>query len=155
MAFVNEIISEQDFEKYALAELKKSYDPWRWRAGRPQGASYSWTIDRDRDIYFMLVEIVHDSGGRSGLMEPTRRRIFVLSIHGQRVEIALDVADETSNSFKTVPYRQVWELVAIKPEQLADTSREAIIKILKEALAIYGYRGAHSQIPNTIVEFKF
>lgn len=47
MPFVNEYISPEDAEKYALAEIDAQL-----RAG---GISRQWTIDRERDIYLRIV----------------------------------------------------------------------------------------------------
>jgi hypothetical protein len=49
MAFVNEYIPEEDYEKYGLDELDRSISP----PAIPGGHVYSrdWTIDRKRNIY--------------------------------------------------------------------------------------------------------
>jgi hypothetical protein len=49
MAFVNEYIPEEDYEKYGLDELDRSISPPAIPAGHIK--SRDWTIDRKRNIY--------------------------------------------------------------------------------------------------------
>jgi hypothetical protein len=52
MAFVNEMISEEDWDKYNLSNIDK-----RWGGGQ---LTEDWTIDRERGIWFRLYRSVGD-----------------------------------------------------------------------------------------------
>ena len=155
MSFVNEIVSEKDIQKYKLDELKKEFNPYTWMNGRPRGFWHVWTIDRERNIYFMLVKMVEEVGP-SGRPEPTSKSIFILNIQGVNVRVLLDRI-RCPKSFSDTPFIIGWSLLEISTSAGLDLSRTgAVIQILKEALTIYGYRGAYSkQAPNTTVEFDF
>lgn len=50
MAFVNEYISDEDVEKYGIAQLREEFHAYHQRR-------YHWTRDRERDAY--LVQVHH------------------------------------------------------------------------------------------------
>lgn len=49
----------------------------------------------------------------------------------------------------------VWDLISISPKSLDDMSEDEIRNIVKEALEVYGHRGASKQVPKTTVECNF
>jgi hypothetical protein len=153
MAFENEIPSEEDIREYGLDELKKEFDEWGWRDGRPAAFFHSWTIDRERDLYFLPVKTIEESRD-AGIPEPTTRRICILNWKGQRIQLLLDRVG-CSKSFSDSPFRIVWDLLGLDLSSAPALKSEEVDRVLKEALTAYGYRGAHKQVPNTIVEFKF
>jgi hypothetical protein len=154
MPFMNEIVSEEDINKYALDELMREFRPFAWHEGRPSTFVHAWTIDRDRDIYFIPVKTVEEVGP-SGRPEPTRRKVCILNWQGKRVRALINLAAESSVRFSEPLFRIVWELLELDTSQLPNVPRSEIIQVLKEALTVFGHHGAHRQIPSTVVEFKF
>jgi hypothetical protein len=154
MAFVNEIVSEEDIRKYRLDELMHHFRSFAWRSGRPSTFTHTWTIDRERDVYFIPVKTIEEIGP-SGRPEPTRRRVCILNWQGTRVELTIDRAAGSSSNHSDSPFRIVWELISIDQSQLSDVSREEVLRVLKEALVAYGDYGLHGQVPDTVIEFKF
>ena len=155
MAFINEIVLEEDIQKYGLDELKKKFSPYTWMDGRPKEFWHAWTIDRERNIYFMPVKMVEEVGP-SGRPEPTSKAIFILNIQGVNIRVFLDRI-RCPNSFSDTPFVISWSLLEIDDsEELHLFSTGDVVQILKEALTAYGYRGAYSnQAPNSKVEFDF
>jgi hypothetical protein len=153
MAFENEIPSEEDIREYGLDDLKKEFDEWGWRDGRPAAFFHSWTIDRERDLYFLPVKTIEESRD-AGIPEPTTRRICILNWKGQRIQLLLDRVG-CSKSFSETPFRVAWNLLEIDLSSVPEVPKEEIIRALREALVVYGYRGAYRQVPNTVVEFWF
>jgi hypothetical protein len=102
----------------------------------------------------MLVKTVEEVG-RSGLNEPSNQRIFILCWQGKRIVIQLRLAEGSSSNVKSLPFKQIWNLVSLDIPQSVNEPRDEIIKTLKEALATFGFDGANWQVPNTIVEFNF
>lgn len=153
MAFVNEFVSEEDIKKYSLDDLKKEYDPWNWRDGRPPAFRHAWTIDRERDIYFMPVKMIEETGP-SGRSEPTTRDICILNLGGRGIRLTINRVG-SSTSFSDSPFHVEWNLLEIDTSSVPDIPKDTIVQVLKEALTAHGYRGVFRQVPNTIVEFKF
>ncbi|WP_037585995.1 hypothetical protein [Stenoxybacter acetivorans] len=159
MAFVNEIISEEDIQKYGLDELMGDFHPFdldwgKGGRGRPEGFWYSWTIDRDRGIYFMIVKTIKEIGP-SDRPEPTNKRIAVLNFQERRVPLIIE-RTHCPHSFSDNPFLLAWDLLEIDTSNVPEMSKKSVIAVLKEALTIYGYDGAYSKkIPNTVVEFSF
>ncbi|MCU7923330.1 MAG: hypothetical protein KZQ88_11625 [Candidatus Thiodiazotropha sp. (ex Dulcina madagascariensis)] len=146
MTFVNEFASDEDIEKYDLNGIWDQYHPLR--KGKYYLGQRPWfTIDRKRNIFFMVL-----SGGRE---EHSNRKETLLWIDGYHVLIVIDLAEGSSPNTNNLPFKRVWELVGIHPQRDFTQSREVIVKVLKEALTVYGYFGVHKQVPNTVVEFKF
>ncbi|WP_037588120.1 hypothetical protein [Stenoxybacter acetivorans] len=159
MAFVNEIVSEEDIQKYGLDELMSDFNPFSlyWRKNikeRPSTFRHAWTIDRERNIYFMLVKRI-DETGPSGRPEPTNKSIFILDFQGRRVCITVERA-YCSPSFSDNPFQIVWDLLEIDASAVPKMPKTEVIDILKEALLVYGYEGAkYQKVPNTVVKFNF
>ena len=154
MGFVNEIVSEEDIETHGLDDLYAEFSPLKWRDGRPATFKHAWTVDRERSFYFAVVKQVEETGP-SGRSEPTQKYVCVLNCQGSRVLIETRRTSNSSVLFSDSPFRIVWELLAINTSQLPQVPREHVIGILKEALTVFGHRGAHRQVPNTVVQFSF
>jgi hypothetical protein len=154
MAFVNELVSEDDIRKYALDEVKAKFNSWSWREGRPVGFRHNWTIDRERNVYLMQAKTV-EKAGSSGLAEPTARSIWILNWEGIPIRIELEKLPASSFEFSDSPFRVVWALIDMDTSPVRNVSRLEILQVLKDALMTYGYRGAQRQLPNTVVEFSF
>ena len=143
MAFVNEYVSERDIEKFKLDDLCK-----RWWGHLPPRHRHAWTIDRERESFFIPMR-----SGREWNSNSTRAVLFY-----QGVELAVDVAraDGSSGMLNESPFRVVWDLEGIAfPVGAPPIPREDIESVLKDALTAFGFDGANRQLPNTVVEFKF
>ena len=146
MAFVNEYATDEDIEKYDLNRIWDQYHPAR--KGKYYLGQRPWfTIDREKNILVMMV----GGGGR----EDAGRVKILLLIKGCHVVVELESANGSSLSFKDNPFKIVWDLISVHSQQDLNVPQKEVLKILKEALSVYGYFGVHEQIPNTIVEFNF
>ena len=154
LAFVNEIVSEEDIKRFGLDELMAKFNQWSWQQGRPEGFRHHWTVDHDREIFLLLAKVVQDIGP-SGRSEPSSRRLFILGWKGHVVEVLLELGDESSKNFKEKPYRITWNLVSIQESGPSNIEREKVLEELKAALICHGYKGALKQIEGTLVECRF
>ncbi|MCG7867204.1 MAG: hypothetical protein N0E59_00560 [Candidatus Thiodiazotropha taylori] len=147
MAFVNEYATDEDIEKYDLNGIWDQYHPLR--KGKYYLGQRPWlTIDRGRNIYFMIV-------GGGGREDPEITRVL-LWIDGYHVIIEIGlVSGLNPEGFEANPYRITWNLLGVYPQKNVGKSQKEIITLLKEALTVYGCFGVHMQVPNTIVEFNF
>lgn len=141
MAFVNEYISDEDIKKYGIEELWLRYNPVYKGQKRPSGFRFQWTVDREQNIYFMMV------GG--GGYERVNERICLLSYKGKAYEVWIARPGEGSKNLSDEPFYIVWELSG------GASYGTEVLDALKEALTVFGYDGARRQVPNTIVKFKF
>ena len=145
MAFVNEYISDEDVEKYGIAQLREELH--FYHATREQ---WSWTRDRERDAY--LVKVHHL--GRD--LEPED---WLLYERGRYYAVMLHRAGG-SNTLVERPYRILWHFdgfserrnrCPVPPKE----EQPHVIQLLKEGLTAYGLNGVLRQVPDTIVSFTF
>ena len=144
MAFVNEYISDEDVEKYGIAQLREELHAYHQRR-------YHWTRDRERDTY--LVQIHHL--GRD--LEPED---WLLHEKGRYCAVMLH-REGGSMKLSERPYRILWHFdgfdeawpwkCPVPPKE----EQPPVIQLLKEALTVYGLNGVWRQIPDTIVSFTF
>lgn len=136
MAFVNELIPNENIDKYKIP-LHKNNDEY-------------WTYDKERDIYLW--------GGRGGNPAYGFEIVgkFDLCINEKLFKIALGPGDG-SKSFSESPYYVVWDsIIQVKPENLHGLSEDYVVSVLKEALEVYGRDGGlNSHTPIRIVKFNF
>ena len=144
MAFVNEYITQEDIEKYSLNELWASYDGNYDELPKRK----SWTIDRDRECWLMDTARVRDYNTDH---ENTGEYIWTLHYKGTNVEVRMEVVPEPK---KPGYFNRVWKLLSLSPNSLDNLSNEEMIRILQEALQVYGYMGIRNQKPNTTVELR-
>ena len=144
MAFVNEYASDEDIEKYKLNKIWDRY--FIHEKGKYfRGSKPSFTIDREKEIFLMVL------GG--GAVEAGYQYKFLLCINGIELLAYVNKLGGSADLSES-PYRIVWSLVKVdKPSEIG-ISESDIFEIIKEALIVYGYRGAKKQLPNTVVEFK-
>jgi hypothetical protein len=150
MAFVNEFVSEEDIQRFDLDELSPNW----WGEGRPpKWFRHAWTIDRERDLWLIEAKMIKQVG-RSNRSKPTTKSIFILDWQGQRIRFLLDYAG-SSDAFSDAPFHRKWSLLEKHIPATLDVPRQTVLSVLKEALVVYGLRGAHRQVPNTLVTFSF
>ncbi len=151
MAFVNEFVSEEDIAKHGLDELKKEYDRWGWRHGRPAVFRHSWTVDRERGIFALPVLSWLDPQGEY----VTRKQTWVIDSNGRRAIAVVDRTRDSSSELSDSPYRINWTLIHLDLSSADDMSREQALNVLKEALTVYGHFGVYLQPERAIVTFDF
>jgi len=132
MPFVNEYISPEDAEKYALAEIDAQL-----RAG---GISQQWTIDRERDIYLRIVSRGHEE-------EDRHESLWSFYWKGTPLLLRLDLLD--AGGKRGGAAWSHWGLIFINgsrglPLQLKD-SRQTILEDLRQALSAYKDAGVLSK----------
>lgn len=154
MAFVNELVSEEDIKTHGLDELKKKYSSWSWRNGRPSTFTHSWTVDRERGIFVMPL-FSWTEVGQSGRSQPTRKQSWVVDWHGRRAIVVIDRSPASSSELSDSPYRINWMLIDLDLSSAGDMSGESVLTVLKEALTTYGDMGVYLQPKNTVVTFNF
>jgi hypothetical protein len=136
MPFVNEVVSDDDIDRYDLPFAK--------------GDGQYWTRDRDRDLYLW--------GGESG--NPARDEEiegkFHLYLAGTLLRITLSLG-EWSRDWTVTPYVVAWDgPVGIYPPDGAGLDRQQVIALLKEALIAYGSDGRDNKnVPDRLVRFGF
>ncbi|MEW8693466.1 MAG: hypothetical protein AB2535_20725 [Candidatus Thiodiazotropha endolucinida] len=146
MAFVNEFASDEDIEKYDLNGIWDQYHPLR--KGKYYLGQRPWfTIDRDQNIFFMVLG--------SGREEQCNRKKILLWIDGYQVVVEIELAKGSSPNTNDQPFKRIWGLIGVHPQEGVSKTQKEIINILKEALIVYGYFGVHHQVSNTIVKFNF
>lgn len=140
MAFINEFVSEADVKIYGLDGIWDACHPLR-KGERPFGFRYAWSIDRDRRIFLMWVG--------AGREEFSNRLEFALWWNGNLLTATLDDVGKEKNS-------KTWDLINIRIPTDFKNGNADVVSVLKEALIVYGYRGAQAQLPNNYsVEFNF
>lgn len=142
MGFVNEYASDEDIEKYKIHEILDKYKPFRKKSSRRPG----FTIDRKRNVFLIVVE--------RGFREEGNEVTFLLWLDGTQILARLK-QEGGSSKLDARPFYRVWHLLKLdRPEEFILSEAE-VVRILKDALEIYGYWGVQQQIPNTLVKFRF
>ena len=136
MAFVNEIVSDADIDRYDL--------PFEKGAGR------YWTRDKERDIYLW--------GGKGGNPAFGEEILgyFNLRMKEKNLKIAIRPG-VGSDSYSEQPYCIEWAQIAyVDPPDWGGLSSKEVLSCLKEALSAYGDDGRKNRFAkNFIVRFDF
>jgi hypothetical protein len=129
MAFINEYVSPEDFEKYGLKEInRKCY----------MGNDFNdWTIDKERDIYLRWI------GQGPPPIDPFWH--FHLYWHGALFKVF--IGHGGANHLRSLVDMEL-------PKEL-EPHKEEVIGDLKEALQAFGEFGLHSINENINVTFDF
>jgi hypothetical protein len=136
MAFVNEVVSDADIDKYGLPFKK--------------GIGLYWTRDAERDVYLW--------GGLSG--NPAHGEEingeFYLYIDGQVLYFVIRPG-AGSIKFSESPYHIVWDSVQfVRPSDYGGLEIGRVNRLLKDALLVYGRNGGSNQYtPCRRVTFGF
>jgi len=156
MAFVNEYATQEDIEKYGLAELHEHYTKLADRGGYYEGLDGKdpWIVDREREIWFMRVGFGRDSGDIPPM--PTGKDYYILHYKGRNVEVLMhENRKEGSKNVYDNPFRMCWEVLSIKPELFNDVTTQEIINLITEAMITRGYVFLGKQLPNIVVKVKY
>lgn len=136
MGFVNEVVSDEDIDRYGL--------PFRKGSGR------YWTRDAESDYYLW--------GGLGGDPESGEENLgrFTLYIQGKTFRIGI-TPGEGSMNYSEDPFIVKWKSIKyINPALHTQNDRMIILNILKNALSVYGEDGRKNHhAKNLIVETEF
>jgi hypothetical protein len=136
MTFINEVVSDEDIDRYGL--------PFKKGSGR------YWTRDAERDYYLW--------GGLSGnpaYGDETQGRFhFYIDKRLYRIVIS---PGEGSLSYSESPFRVGWKsLLSVEPSDLRTLGKHNFLSALREALLAYGDDGEGSRhARNLIVSIGF
>lgn len=136
MTFKNEVVSDDDIDRYNL--------PF------PKGGGRWWTRDAERDYYLW--------GGLTGNLayDDMHEGRFYLYYDGIVYWFRL-LPGKSSKSLYDSPYIIEWNSIArIEPEISNHEKRKQIVNVLKQALEAYGYEGQDDDwVKQTQVSFRF
>lgn len=156
MAFINELVSKEDIEKYGLAELHQHYSElaqngYALRTGLD--GNQSWMVDREREIWFMRVGVGTID---SDPIMPTGEDYYILHYKGKNIEVLMRRnRKEGSTKISDNPFRVCWEILFINPESLEDISTQEIIDIIAEAELVDNYGGSRKFFQNPDIQVKY
>ena len=128
MAFVNECISKEDYEKYGLNEVNK-----RFVVGGTKARD--WTVDHERNIYLRNVA--------NGREEFRHISTWTLYWNGNLIPLELHMVD-SGGEYKGA----CWSHKKIQHLWLPDHlkgKRDEVIEILREALLAYKDGGVYAK----------
>ena len=153
MAFVNERVSEEDIQRYGLDELVGAANKDRWKKGRPIVFIHTWTIDRERDAFFVRIVRKMTSDTISGIAMPTGEEVCALILKGHQHRFLITRMPESSKDQSEVPYKLVWKISALDNANDSESTKSQAGKLVREALAVRCEHGPFSQVPNTVTSF--
>ena len=146
MAFVNEYVSDEDVKKYDLEGLYK-----KWWKRTPPYFGYNWTVDRERDCYYMQLRTTNTRDGEVNVVEG------VLYYREILWTVAVKKSPESSSFTAERPYRIVWEFRFIRHPEGGIVPEDEIIPVLKEALTVFQVSGVNTPdfVPTTDIVTTF
>lgn len=137
MAFVNELISEEDKQKIDWSKFKT------WSYSKPH-RPWKWTIDRERNTFFIPL----DQPGYDDTN--TRPEIFALYWKNEIIRVEARVSGTgVEKSWDTL----TWTVDRIIVPENLQSEQDEIIHILKEALSVYGWLFGIEPVKAVYVEF--
>ena len=146
MGFVNEYVPDEDIEKYDLRGIWDKYYPL-YKGEFYFGNKPHWTVDRESNAFLTTIE-----PGRSG--RGSRKR-FLFWLDGKHIVVELALAPGSSGDLDADPFIRIWDLIQTNIPDADENEKAKVMRLLKDALSAYGYRGVTDQRPNTVVKFKF
>lgn len=118
MAFVNEIPSAEDIERYDL--------PYRRDLGEPVEERRNWTADRERDFYLTGPSMTGNQA-----FEDNVKMYFLLYLSDSKFKIVME--DRTSSRFADSPYYIHWPaLLSISTLRSQENKRGELPKVAWE-----------------------
>jgi hypothetical protein len=135
MAFVNELISEEDKQKIDWTKFKAwpfsdSHRPWKW------------TVDRERDVFLVML----CGRGREG----EHPEVYALSWKGHFIRFE---AESGGKGMFSTGVDMFWKIIKIDIPEKLKHRREEILEILKEAIDAHGSVYEREQIKSVHIEF--
>jgi hypothetical protein len=131
MPFVNEVVSDEDIDRYGL--------PFEKGSGR------YWTRDAERDFYLWGGNV-----GNPAFGEPVRV-CFRIFLAGDLFTVFLEPPEVVRSSAEE-PLLISWQkLLLVSPTCPSGERRDQLKRVLKEALGAYGEAGRAGQVLQRIV----
>lgn len=136
MAFVNELISEEDKQKIDWTQFKawpfsQPYRPWKW------------TIDRMQDVFLVALE------GRGP--EGERPETYALYWHGDVIRLE---AERNGKGMFANGVDMFWRLFNINIPQHLKQQRQEILTALREAIDAHGSIYEREQVKSVHIEIE-
>jgi hypothetical protein len=136
MAYVNEFVPEEDVRKYGLEEINARF--------RKVDVRYSWTIDREKDIYLRLID-----SGREEFCDEYR---FNLYWKGSLLLVKLRVKGA---GVRGGAGWSRWSLLKLDLPETLESQRDEILSDLKLALSAFKDFGIRSSTTEHTASFDF
>jgi len=134
MAFVNELISEEDKQKIDWSKFKA------WPSSKPH-RPWKWTIDRERDVF--LIGLV----GRG--REDDHPEVYALSWKGDVIRFE---AESGGKGMFTTGVDMFWKIFNIYIPSHLERQRQEIIETLKEAIDAHGATYKREQVKSVYID---
>lgn len=136
MAFVNEYVSDEDVKKYGLEEINRRYS----KVDIP--GRYSWTVDRERNIYLRKMRSDKDAFWED----------FTFFWQGELLAVRLS---EEGTAIRGGTGTTRWKLIHLVLTDSLTDRRDEILAVLKEALRAYKTAGVYSAVADHTAIFEF
>jgi len=138
MAFVNELISDEDKQRFDFSVIRRP--PTYLESVYP----HHWTIDRERDLFLIWT--------RGGGEDDRNAAYFALWWKGNVLPVNLEFTEiGTIHDHIKTTWRLRW--IGVPPH--LERERTAIISALKEALVVYKVGGAGVPVVSHEATFEF
>jgi hypothetical protein len=145
MPFVNEDISEADQQRINFSALRAP-GPFSHRQPLFPSNSIWWTVDRERDAYFIRL------GGGIRREETVVPHTFLFSWRGERMRVEAWKHEDYMLKLLT------WEVVGIHPLGNSPVSNDDVMPILAQAFVAFGEWGGgtwpHARLKEVRVDFS-
>lgn len=146
MAFVREVISQEDFEKYQIGRFKE-------RISNSLHPGSEWAIDRPRNIYLASVP----SFEREQEFINTRNFIFYIDGLVFNISMSLNITKINDKHWSLEWKDKYWDFLPyFSKNGEANISAEHLKELFKQALEIYRFNGIDNNFDAKIeIKFKF
>lgn len=124
MAFIEEIVPKEDWEKYNSFELK--YDGQDCIVNEKIGRYLSWHVDRERDIYLIFL------GGCAN------ERPLTYALIWRKQKIIIDAEVRATIEYLGAESESHWYIKRIKATQEMSSYKNELIEIILEAVRATG-----------------
>lgn len=144
MAFVNELIPQEDIEKYGLVALCAEYskDDSKYTAVTNPKDEIDWTIDREREIW--LIDMASAVNPNFKFPSSTQETIFILHHQGNKVEVRLWW--EPVSKPKETPIKISWKYLGMKSKNLDEKQLKIIVREAIQTYKQFGIRNKRTAI---------
>lgn len=140
MGFVNEYISESDFEQHEIIELFKKYP-----GSNPpiEGTKAQWTLNADEDAFLLKL--------KDGREEDHRSSYWFLVVRSKLYFVQATSSYEGSTKLTDPNFIWIWNDICVRefPDGQPGKVSENILELIHQALKSYGYRGVMGPKVNT------
>jgi hypothetical protein len=136
MAFVNELINEEDKQKIDWTKFKA------WTYSKPH-RPWKWTIDRERDVF--LVGLI----GRG--RENDHPEVYALSWKGNVIRFE---AESEGKGYFASGVDMFWKIFNIYIPPYLEGQRQEILSTIKEAIDAYGATYKREQVKSVHIEIN-